>query len=566
MKQPFLFISILISLSICFSCEQVLPETSDQSDEEVSQNENNEENSDQEESTKENNSSNFMASMRNSKQINTYIEAANGQLVAAMDATVAIKVQYQPLVVTAFQIQTLNKEFHQYIHALKELIAQESKGVYTQFDPETKGNIDLIGMPKDGRNKKVVEQVFLSGQYGGVNTQEQQGPVLYKKLAQLRKDYLDVISNMWEDDGVKGTVFADLWRREKLLAQLSDNISLMDYNSPSNETNWIKTNFRNKTIEDAYLSLTQCQNQVNLSTAAVLNFLSEQMGRLEMTYDKFDVLAQSEKPYVLLGETYEAEIALGAYSSQAKFAVSVGGSGLSVIDGKARYSVRATSVGEKSYNAKLSVVNPLTGERETFIKTFKYEVGQPAMHVSADRQNILYIGVDNPVTIAAAGITTSSIKVSMTGGSLQKKSSTGYIAKVSKPGKVIITIKDIKTGKSFPFQFRAKRLPDPVLRLGKHIDGQISSGEFKAQAGLSAPLENFDIDARCQIKSYHLSYIRKRQDAVSLKGSGARFVGDVASAISQAKPGDQYSFTEMKVRCPGDPSDRRVNGLSFRIK
>jgi len=61
-------------------------------------------------------------------------------------------------------------------------------------------------------------------------------------------------------------------------------------------------------------------------------------------------------------------------------------------------------------------------------------------------------------------------------------------------------------------------------------------------------------------------YIRKRQDPVSLKGTSARFSGDVANAVRQAKPGDQYSFTEVKVKCSGDQSDRRVNGLSFNIK
>lgn len=566
MKQFFLFLSILISLSLCLSCEQMLPEADNASDEDIPQNEISQDNSNQEEPAKKNLSSSFLASMRNSTHINTYIEAANEQLVAAMDETVKTKVQYQALVSTAFQIQTLSSEFHQYIYAIKELLAQESKGVYTQFDAETKGNIDLIGMPKDGSNRKVVEQIFLTGQYGGVNTQEQQGSVLYKKLAQLRKDYLDIISNMWENGGVRATVFADLTKREQLLAQLSDDILLNDYDDPSKETAWVKTNFRNKSIEEAYLSLTQYQNQVNLSTAAVLKFLSEQMGKLEMTYDKFDVFAQSEKPYVLLGETYQAEIALGAYSSQADFAVSVGGSGLSVIDGKARYSVRSSSVGEKSYNAKISVVNPLTGETETFTKTFKYEVGQPAVLVAADKQNVLYIGVDNPITIAAAGFASSTTQVSAVGVSLIKKSSSSYIVHAQKPGKAIIRVKNIKNGKIFPFEFRVKRIPDPVVRLGTKIDGQIKSSEFKTQLGLIALLENFDYDAKCNVQSYNLTYTRKRQDAISISGKGARFAGEVLNAVRQAKPGDQYSFTEMKVRCPGDKAGRRVNGLSFSIR
>jgi hypothetical protein len=546
MKYNLLFFSALITLSICFSCEQILSEMDDEAT--------------------INTASPFMTSMCNLNHINTYIEVSNEQLVANMNTTVDTKVQYTPVVAKAFEIQALTTAFHQSIYTMKDLIAQESNGVYTQFDAETQGNIDLIGMPKDGRNKKVIEQVFISGQYGGVNTQEQQGPVLYNKLTQLRKDYLDAVASLWDDGGLRGTVFGDFSKKERFLGLLSDELLLSDYNNRFDRETWIKENFKGKTIEEAYISLTQCQNQVNLSTAAVLQSLSKQMGKLEITYDKFEVFAQSIKPYVLLGETYESEIALGAFSSQAKFSVSVNGSSLAIRNGKAKYSARASTVGEKSYNAKISVSNPFTGETETFMKAFKYEVGQPAMLVSADKQNVLYIGVDNPVTIAAAGITTSSLKVSMSGGSLQKSSSTGYIAKVTKPGQVLITIKNTKNGKAYPFTFRAKRVPNPVVRMGENIDGMVSSSNFKAQVGLTAVLEDFDYDAKCQVQSYNVIYTRKRQDPVLMEGKGGRFSGQVANAVRQAKPGDLYSFTEVKVRCPGDMAGRRVNGLSFKIR
>lgn len=552
MKQPFLFFAILISVLICSSCEQIFPPIDSQPARNNTRN--------------DNTSSSFMASMRNLNHVNTYIEASNQQTIAMMEATVEIKVQFQALIPPANQIQDLSTEFHQYIDELKELMAQESEGVYTQFDAETNGNQDLIGMPKDGSNKKVVEQVFISGKYGGVNTQEQQGPALYRKLTQLRKDYLGVIANLWDNGGIRGSVFADFSRKERLLAQLSDDLLLTDYKNRFTEESWIEDNFKGKTIEETYVSLTQCQNQVNLSTAAVLKFISEQMGKLELTYDKFEVIAQSQKPYVLLGETYESEIALGAYSSQAKFSVSVEGHSLPITDGKARFSTRAASVGEKNYSAKISVVNPLTGETETFTKTFNYEVGQPAILVAADKQNVLYIGVNNPITVATAGIVSSAIKVSITGASIKQISSTAYTVNVTNPGMVVISVKNTKNGKTYPFQFRAKRIPDPVVRMGTNIDGMIQSSLFKSQPGLIALLEDFDYDATCRIKSYNLTYTRKRQDPILMNGKGGRFAGKVLTSIRQAKPGDQYSFTEIKVLCSGDKSDRRVNGLSFRIK
>ena len=214
-----------------------------------------------------------------------------------------------------------------------------------------------------------------------------------------------------------------------------------------------------------------------------------------------------------------------------------------------------------------AVLNPLTDKTETFTKDFSYEVGQPSVNVSADKMNVFYVGVDNPVTVAAAGVTTSSMKVSMTGGTLTKKSGTSYVVTASKPtNNAVITVKDTKNNKNFPFTFRVKRIPDPVVRLGKQTDGLIGSGEMKAQPGLAAWLDNFDFDAKCNVQSYTMYYTRKRQDPVEIEGKGGRFSGKVGDAIRQAKPGDQYAFTNVKARCPGDSAARRVNGLAFKIK
>ena len=543
MKHNLLFFSILIMLSVCISCEQVL----------------------QESNRKASPSTTTIASIHNLKNINTYIETSNEELIAAMEMTVQTKVQFQPLVPVAAQVQNLTTQFHQHIDELKNLMAQESSGVYTESDTETEANRDLIGMPKDGNNKKVVKQIFISGQYGDAQ-HEPQGDLLGLKLAKLNDAYTQILAELWDDGGIRGTIFANQIRKEAFLSELQSNISLSNYNNLPQGTAWAEENFKGKTIAETYLTLTRYQNRVNLAASTVLKSLSRQMGKLDLRYDKFDVFAQSQKPYVLLGETYEAEIALGAYSSQTKFSVSVGGSSLLVVDGKAKYTARPSNTGEKSYNARISVPNPQTGEVETFIKTFKYEVGQPSVLVSADKQNILYIGVDNPITIAAAGVSTSSVKISMIGGSLQKTSSTGYVAQVTKPGKVMITVKDTKNGKSFPFQFRVKRIPNPVVRMGKNVDGMISSSEFRAQIGLTAILEDFDYDAKCQVQSYTVIYNRIRQDAFSMKATAGRFSGKIANVIRQAKPGDQYSFTDIKVRCPGDQIPRRVNGLSFKIK
>lgn len=216
--------------------------------------------------------------------------------------------------------------------------------------------------------------------------------------------------------------------------------------------------FDGLSVDAAKRKLLKIQQNISQTRALYYRFLNQQIGKKQISYDKFDVLASSEKAYILLGESYTAQIALGAYSSQSKFSVSVNGRSLPIKDGKATYTARPSRVGEQKYSARISVNNPLTGETETFTKDFYFEVGQPSVTVSADNMNILLIGEDNPVTIAAAGISSNNVAVSISGGgsTIKRLGKTQFMVKPVMAGKVIIVVKNKENGKSFPFTFEAK--------------------------------------------------------------------------------------------------------------
>lgn len=96
--------------------------------------------------------------------------------------------------------------------------------------------------------------------------------------------------------------------------------------------------------------------------------------------------------------------------------------------------------------------------------------------------------------------------------------------------------------------------------------GNISAGEFKAQLGLIAWLDDFDFDAKCTVQSYTLYYTPRRNDPVTLQGVGGTFNGKINQVVRQAKSGDQYAFVNVKVKCPGDKAGRKANSLYFKIR
>ena len=198
MKQPFLLLPIFISLFMCFSCEQLQQEMEQATNEESTETASTEEEAPTTttEHTSSTPSANFMASMQNLKQLNTYVELSTKNTLEAMDRTAQTKTQYTPLVERVYQIQAITDAFHEYVNGIKKLIAEESDGVYTQYDYVAQENRDLIGLPKDSKNKRVIEQIFITGKYGGVNTQEQQGPVLFGRLEDLRPEYIATVENL----------------------------------------------------------------------------------------------------------------------------------------------------------------------------------------------------------------------------------------------------------------------------------------------------------------------------------------------------------------------------------
>ncbi len=194
------------------------------------------------------------------------------------------------------------------------------------------------------------------------------------------------------------------------------------------------------------------------------------------------------------------------------------------------------------------------------------QVTPDVISATASKMNVLYIGVENPVKLNIPSVALNSLQVTGTGGGVKVKkvSDRNYILTVRKPGETTLSI----TGKGYKkdIPFKVKRIPDPVARVGKSAGGAMGNGEFKAQGGVGAFLDDFDFDARCSIQGYRLTRVAKRQDPVESLNSGARYNAKSKRLIRMAKPGDTYLFTNVKARCPGDPAGRRINTMVFNIK
>lgn len=343
-----------------------------------------------------------------------------------------------------------------------------------------------------------------------------------------------------------------------------------------NKASWSHMNFDHMPLQATLPIFRKFQNDVKSTESAFLNYLAGKVGTTtDVVLDKFTVVSAPEKSYVIKGEKFKTDVFLSAFAgadSKTGISISVNGKALPVNgEGIATFEQTASSVGIKKFDAVASIKNPVTEEVQTFRKTFEYEVGERSVSVSASKMNVFYIGVDNPVEVSAAGVPSGQIKVSAggAGGAKIKRNGDGtYTVNVSSPtrkgefAKINVSAPGLNASKDF----RVKRIPDPIAKLSKKAGGSMGAGEFKAQGGVLADLQNFDFDARCQIKGFRLVRVAKRQDPEFAVNPGASYSGKASAIVAKAKPGDTYYFENVKCQCPGDPAQRELNTMVFNIK
>jgi len=311
--------------------------------------------------------------------------------------------------------------------------------------------------------------------------------------------------------------------------------------------------------------LNKFKNDVKNTEAMCMDRLAKEAVSVEVTLDKFEPLVSASSNYMLVGDKYKATIGLGAYSTSIVPEVYVGGKQLEVKDGKATYEVPASAAG--SFKVPTLVKIPKrSGGFEEAKGELEYTVGVPAgAAVMLDKMNVVYIGVENPLTISSgAGDEKTSVVPSGGGMTVTKAGPGKYIAKATTPDLKANIKVSVKDGKTTDFPLRVKRIPDPIPTLGGKLrGGNVQPGTIKAQSGIVPILENFDFEARFNVESYRM-VLASKGEIYPVDGSGPLFNDNMNKLISRAKPKDIIYIEEIKVRGP-DGTPRKIGQVVFTI-
>ncbi|MFK7771774.1 MAG: GldM family protein [Saprospiraceae bacterium] len=185
------------------------------------------------------------------------------------------------------------------------------------------------------------------------------------------------------------------------------------------------------------------------------------------------------------------------------------------------------------------------------------------------KQNIAYPYLDNPMNIIVEGIPCEEIFVSTDNGEVKSKRNCQYIFHPHEVGVASIFIHMIEKGDTIQIKerkYRVKRWPKPVASLSGNKSGKLGIGEFKAQLGISARIENFDIDARCKVISFELQIIRGKNLIREVINNGGRFEEKTKKIIFKVEKGDRIILDKIMVLMPGSKDKIELDDIDIIIK
>jgi len=431
----------------------------------------------------------------------------------------------------AQQAQALTKPVFEYIKGLKERIIDESGGDHK--DPATKYKEDNLETPTR------------------IMVEKGQGKKLYAMLAKYKSDLLAI------DPSIK--------------AEFENSLPI-DLTKPDSR------NRAGKTWEGAYFHmvpsvaaltiLSKFQMDVKTSENRVAQFCHNKVGEVMVRYDTYAAFAETDKSYVMPGDEMEITAGVGAFSKAALPVVNVDGVNVPLdVDGAAHRKVNAaTSLGKHAVSVTVHFTDQ-EGKMQIVTKPIEYTVGQAAASIALDKMNVLYIGVDNPVSISTSGGGSEVQEVSITGGNGNIKSLGGghYIARVNSQTDecfISVSVKGKVAGKS---QFRVRSIPRPVATVGGAESGDnMTVGQFRAQTGVGAYIKDFPFELKYTVTSFTLTADNAEGDIEEAPCTGNLWSPKAQTMIKNLAPGRTVTVDDIRAVGP-DGRSQKLPSLVYYI-
>lgn len=369
------------------------------------------------------------------------------------------------------------------------------------------------------------------------------GAALRRDIEGFRAFALPLIPEGPKRDGIRKALATDPEKREGSVGNVT----------------WETAQFESMPAVAAITLLTKLKTDV-------LQAESEALSGLIASVDAGDIKVNSLQAYVIpnsrmvmQGGRYSADIVLAAVDTTQRPEVFVNGARLGT---SGHYEFTASTPGNHQFSGYIEARNA-DGNIIKHPFSSSYTVIEPMATVSATMMNVLYAGIDNPISISVPGIDQNSIQATMTNGTLTRKG-TGWVArpaKIGTPAEISVSASvDGNTRHVGSTSFRVRKLPDPspymIVKEGAntvHYKGtpkRISKAALLSCETLGAAADDDMLNVAYSVVSFSTVFLDQMGNGMPEHSDGAHFSARQKEQFRRLKSGRRFFITSVRAKGP----------------
>ena len=428
----------------------------------------------------------------------------------------------------AQQVKIISDKFYKYVETLKRDLIKNGK-----YELDETGKLPFEAMDKTD----ILDEMWFTG-----DRLTKKGQEVMDNINAYKKGVKDILAT---DESYRGRAqaFEKTFSTEKI------------ENKDGKKIDWLAYNYQGFPAIASYTKLTAMQNDVKVTESDMFSLFLGNIVSEATTLNNYKAIVLADKSAFFAGEKFQGKVVIGKYANVAPTKLIVQGKEIDLtkaIDstGAATLDFNVGNVGEHEIEGKFTFIENGKELEIPIVNANYVVVPRPnSATISADKMNVVYRGVSNPMTISFAGVPDNKVNASAVG--LSKGSGTGKYTMVPTSGKEVtinVTAKlDGGQNASDKKTFRIKDIPKPVGVMAGQ-DGQFSLPRNNVEIGkVGAALLDFDFDLPLTVTSFKF----KVPGAPSVTCSGNRLNSQAKSALRKAKRGSDIQIFDIKSKSSG---------------
>lgn len=370
--------------------------------------------------------------------------------------------------------------------------------------------------------------------------------------------------------------------RERLSEGLGLNVDQKFTKEGAVQT-WAEHNFDHIIAAAAVTLLNKEVGEVRNAESMMLTYLKASISAEDFKFDHVEGRAIPKSQMVFSGDNYEADIIVAAYDTKstpevfykmgADTLTEAGLAGATKLEGEngvVKLKLAAGDVGEKRYAGLIRIMDP-SGQPKCYGFSDKYAVLKPSATIAADKMNVLYAGIANPVSVSAP-VDPGKLSISFPGCNVSSQGAGKFDVSVpaSLIGRTVTATVSAKLGESTKqlgaTTFRVKKVPDPRAVLGANIrGGKHAKAELTANPVLRATMgEDFAYDLKWKVNSFRVIFVSKGMEDPAMVCQGGALSEAVKAKIQKSPANTVIYFSDIKVS--SEAGSRTLDEFSVRIR